>query len=73
MKLCHFILSGLKALHIIHLLNFFLNSTHGFGLVWKDKLFKGDMMRGREKVFTYAAFFCVCVVSLHKDRRKVAV
>ena len=32
------------------------HSIHGFGLVWKDKLFEGDM-RSTEEVFTYAAFF----------------
>ena len=31
------ILSGFKAPHIIHLLKFFLNSIHGFDLVWKEK------------------------------------
>ena len=29
---------------------FFLNSIHGFGLVWKEKLFEGDMRRSREEV-----------------------
>ena len=31
------ILSGFKAPHITHLLKFFLNSIHGFDLVWKEK------------------------------------
>ena len=31
------VLWGLKALHITHLLKFFLNSIHGFDLVWKGK------------------------------------
>ena len=39
------------------LAHFFLNSTHGFGLNWEEQQFEGDMMGGREKVFTYAAFF----------------
>ena len=52
-KLCQFILSGLKA----PCAQFFLNSIHGFGLVWKEKLFEGNMRRRREEVFTYAAFF----------------
>ena len=34
------------------LAQFFLNSIHGFGLVWKEKLFEGDMIRDREEVFT---------------------
>ena len=33
------------------------HSIHGFGLVWKEKLFKADMRRSTEEVFTYAAFF----------------
>ena len=37
---------------IIHLLNFFPNFIHGFGLVWKEKLFEGDMIRDRGEVFT---------------------
>ena len=57
-KLCRFILSGLNSPHNIHLLNFFLNSIHGFGLV--EKLFEGDIRRGREEVFTFAAFFAEC-------------
>ena len=36
----------------IHLLNFFPNSIHGFGLVWKEKLFEGDMISDRGEVFT---------------------
>ena len=55
-KLCQFILSGLKTPHNIQLLNFFVNSIHGFGLVWKKKLFEADMTRSRQEVFTYAAF-----------------
>ena len=35
---------------------------NGFGLVWKEKLFKGDVRGGREEVFSYAAFL-VCVSS----------
>ena len=35
------------------------HSIHGFGLVWKEKLFKADMRRSTEEVFTYAAFFSV--------------
>ena len=31
------LLSGLKVPHIIHLLKFFLNSIHGFGLAWEEK------------------------------------
>ena len=42
----------------LHMLNFFLNSIHGFGLVWKEKLFEGNMRRRREEVFTYEAFLC---------------
>ena len=30
------------------MLNFFLNSIHGFSLVWKEKFFEGDMRRSRE-------------------------
>ena len=33
------------------------HSIHGVGLVWKEKLFKGDMGRSTEEVFTYAVFF----------------
>ena len=58
MKLGQFILSGLKAPHIMCTCSiFFLNSIHGFSLVWKEKLFEGDVRRSREKVFTYTAFF----------------
>ena len=40
------------------------HSIHGFGLVWKEKLFEGDM-RSTEEVFTYAAFFLSrCVKSI---------
>ena len=35
----------------------------------KGELFEGDMMRGMEEVFPYAAF-CVCVVQLHEDSQK---
>ena len=31
------VLWGFKAPHIIHLLKFFLNSIHGFDLIWKEK------------------------------------
>ena len=31
------LLSGLKVPHIIHLLQLFLNSIHGFGLAWEEK------------------------------------
>ena len=31
------VLSGLKGPHIIHLLKFFLNSIHEFGLAWEEK------------------------------------
>ena len=43
------------------------HSIHGFGLVWKEKLFKGDM-RSTEEVFTYAAFF---FVSLREVNAKI--
>ena len=36
--------------------------SHGLGLAWKEKLFEGDLRRGREEVFSYAAFL-VCVLS----------
>ena len=32
--------------NFIHLLNFFPNSIHDFGLVLKEKLFEGDMRQG---------------------------
>ena len=56
LETCQFILAGLKTPHKIQLLNFLVNSIHGFGLVWKKKLFEADMTRSREEVFTYGAF-----------------
>ena len=49
--MCHIIyiaaMSFLKIIkNVIHLLNFFLNSIHDFGLVLKEKLFEGDMRQG---------------------------
>ena len=49
------ILSGFKARHIIHLLNFFF-------------LIQGDGWRGKEEVVSYAALFPVVV--LREDRHK---
>ena len=50
------------------------HSIHGFGLVWKEKLFKGDMRRSTEEVFTYAAFFFVSLreVNVKIDTKKTA-
>ena len=55
-KLSQFVLSGMKALHVM--LIFFLNFIHEFRLVWKEKLFEEDMRRSRD-VFTYTTFFSV--------------
>ena len=49
------------------MLNFFLNSIHGFGLVWKKKLFEGDMRSGREEVITHTDF---CVIELCEYQHK---
>ena len=71
-KLCQFILSGLKAPHIIHLFSFFRNSIHGFGSIWKEKqyfkIFEGDMRRA-ERQYSLTQLF-LCSVTLHEDRHK---
>ena len=47
----------LRSSYYTHAQHFYeFHSIHGFGLVWKEKLFKGEM-RSTEEVFTYAAFF----------------
>lgn len=60
MKLCQlfYIIRIKRSSYYTVLLNFFLNTWVWFRL----GTLEGDMMRGREKVFTYAAFFCVCVI-----------
>ena len=57
-KLSQFVLSGMKALHVMLIFFFFWNFIHEFGLVWKEKLFEEDMRRSRD-VFTYTTFFSV--------------
>ena len=48
------------------------HSIHGVGLVWKEKLFKGDMRRSTEEVFTYAAFFFVSLREVKIDTKTAA-
>ena len=70
MKLCQFIrIKGFSYYTLAHI--FVWIPCNGFGLVWKEKLFEEDMMRGREEVFTYAAFFCVYTL-LVKINTKIA-
>ena len=45
------------------------HSIHGVGLVWKEKLFKGDMKRSTEEVFTYAVFFFVSLREVKIDTK----
>ena len=78
-KLSEFVLSGMKALHVM--LNFFWgvggwrgggrNFIHGFGLVWKEKLFEEGMRRSRE-VFTYPTFFSVSSSWMKIDTKTAA-
>ena len=50
-----------------------MNSIHGLGLAWKEKLFEGDLRRGREEVFSYAAFLeCVSSSCVKMDKKMVA-
>ena len=62
-KLCHFILSGSKASHMICLLKIFLNSIHGFGLIWKEKqdfkTFEEGMRRVERQYSLMQLFFFV--------------
>ena len=73
-KLCHFILPGSKASHMIHLLKVFLNSIHGFGLIWKEKqyfkIFELDMRRVVERQYSSVCSFFFCRVTLHEDHPK---
>ena len=73
-KLCHFILPGSEASHMIHLLKVFLNSIHGFGLIWKEKqyfkIFELDMRRVVERQYSSVCSFFFCGVTLHEDRPK---
>ena len=61
-------------LHIIHVLNIFMNSIRfvRFSLVWKEKLFKGGMRRSIEEVFTYAAFIFVSLREVKIDTKTAA-
>ena len=60
-KLCHFILSGSKASHMICLLKIFLNSIDGFGLIWKEKqyfkIFEEGMRRVERQYSLMQLFF----------------
>ena len=62
--------------HIIHVhaQNFYeFHSIHGFCLVCKEKLFKGDMRKSTEEVFTYAAFlFRLVEVKVKIDSKTAA-
>ena len=62
-KLCHFILSGSKASHMICLLKIFLNSIDGFGLIWKEKqyfkIFEEGMRRVERQYSLTQLFLCV--------------
>ena len=51
---------------MIHLLKFFLNSIHWFGLIWKEKqcqqyfkIFELDMRRVVERQYSLTQLFCV--------------
>ena len=48
------------------------HSIHGVGLVWKEKLFKRDMRRSTEEVFTYAALFFVSLREVKIDTKTAA-
>ena len=66
-KLCHFILSGSKASHMIRLLKFFLNSIDGFGLIWKEKqyfkIFEEGMRRVERQYPLMQLFSVLCYVA----------